>query len=194
MSRPSVLSGGFRDPATQSSTAFRAILDAMSRPGAIRAAEGAAPPAPMSPAAGLVALALCDAQTPVWLAPSLRDGVPDWLRFHCGAPLVEDRAAAMFAFGTPEDLLPLTDWAQGNPEYPDRSATLVMALPAFDGAALTLTGPGIETEARLPVGSVAPVLAAALQANRALSPMGVDLIVTAGGRLAALPRSTRVKE
>lgn len=194
MARPSVLSGGFTDPATQSAAAFRAILDAMSRPGTIRAADGAAPPAPMSPAAGLVALALCDAQTPVWLAPPLRDGVPDWLRFHCGAPVVEDRADAMFAFGAPDDLLPLTDWTQGSPEYPDRSATLVMALPAFGGAALTLTGPGIEDAAHLAVGAIAPALAAALAANRLLSPMGVDLILTAGDRLAALPRSTRVKE
>lgn len=189
-----LLTGGFDAPATQSATGFRAILGAMSRPGAILDAHGAAPPAPMSPAAGLVALVLCDAQTPVWLAPSLRAGVPDWLRFHCGAPIAGARADAMFAFGTPEDLLPLTDWAQGDAEYPDRSATLVMALPGFDGAALTLTGPGIETETRLPVGPVAPALAAALAGNHAMAPLGVDLILTAGARIAALPRSTRVKE
>ena len=189
-----LLTGGFKSPATQSSTGFRAILDAMSRPGVICDVAGAAPPAPMSPAAGLVALVLCDAQTPVWLAPSLRAHVPDWLRFHCGCPITEVRADAMFAFGAPDDLLPLTDWAQGNPEYPDRSATLVMALPDFGGASLTLTGPGIEVEARLPVGPAAAALAAALAENHAMAPMGVDLILTSGGCLAAVPRSSRVKE
>jgi alpha-D-ribose 1-methylphosphonate 5-triphosphate synthase subunit PhnH len=188
------LSGGFDDPARAAAHGFRALLGAMARPGVIEAAVGARPPAPMSAAAGLVALVLCDAGTPVWLAPDLAmSGVPDWLRFHCGAPIVADRAHAMFAFGRAGDLLPLTDWAQGDPEYPDRSATLVLALDAFEGAALTLTGPGIETAAHLPIGEDAAALAAALGANRAGFPLGVDLILTAGDRLAALPRTTRAE-
>jgi alpha-D-ribose 1-methylphosphonate 5-triphosphate synthase subunit PhnH len=191
----SALSGGFDDLARGAADGFRAIMTAMARPGTIHAGVGAAPPAPMGCAAGLVALTLCDAETPVWLAPDLAaSSVPDWLRFHCGCPLTDDRAAAMFAFGGPDDLLPLDGWAQGDPEYPDRSATLVMAIAAFDGAALRLTGPGIETSATLHVGAGAATLAAQLHANRAGFPLGVDLILTAGDRLAALPRTTRALE
>jgi alpha-D-ribose 1-methylphosphonate 5-triphosphate synthase subunit PhnH len=185
------LAGGFDDPARDAALGFRALMGAMARPGAIEPAAGARPPAPMGAAAGLVALVLCDAETPVWLAPDLAaSGVPDWLRFHCGAPIAPERARAMIAFGRAGDLLPLTDWAQGDPEYPDRGATLVLALDAFEGEALTLSGPGVETAAHLPIGPDAGALAAALGANRAGFPLGVDLILTAGDRLAALPRTT----
>jgi alpha-D-ribose 1-methylphosphonate 5-triphosphate synthase subunit PhnH len=52
-----------------------------------------------------------------------------------------------------------------------------------------LTGPGIETEARLSLPEVA-----AFQANRARFPLGFDCFFTCGDRVAGLPRSTRVQE
>jgi alpha-D-ribose 1-methylphosphonate 5-triphosphate synthase subunit PhnH len=187
------LEGGFADRPTGSAAAFRAALDALARPGQLRRLEGATPPAGLSPAAGALLLTLADAETPLWLAQRLRDcAVADWLRFHCNAPLEMARQRAMFAVGSWDELVPLDDWAAGDPAYPDRSATLVVEVPALEGgAALALAGPGIEDRAVL-----APVLpggaAAQLRANAARFPLGLDFFFTAGNRVAGLPRATRI--
>ena len=180
------LEGGFADPPVEAARAFRAALDAMARPGTVRRIGGARPPGPLSPAAGALALALCDADAPVWLAPSLDvEAVRAWLRFHTGAVLVAKREAA-FAFGRWDELVPLGDFATGEPDYPDRSATLVVEVARL-GRDHRLTGPGIEGEAWLGV----PDPAARRAAMR--FPLGLDLFLTCGAELAALPRTTRVE-
>lgn len=184
----SVLAGGFPDPAAQSARGFRALLEAMARPGRIQQVAGAAPPAPLSVAAGVAVLVLCDDTTPLHLAagfdtPDLRD----WITFHTGAPLV-GAEAAQFALGDWAGLQPLDRFALGDPAWPDRSVTLVVELPGLDNSGPRLTGPGIEREIRLSLPETA-----AFQANRALFPLGFDTILTCGNRLAALPRSTRVE-
>ncbi|SDW42854.1 alpha-D-ribose 1-methylphosphonate 5-triphosphate synthase subunit PhnH [Albimonas donghaensis] len=187
----SALEGGFAQPPLDAARAFRALLDALSRPGRINRLPGATPPAPFPEAAGALALALCDGETPVWLAPELR--APDlraWLTFHCNAALTEDAAEAAFAFGAPAALAEALDaFSIGSPEYPDASATLVVLLPGFEGAPLTLAGPGIDGAATLTL----PEAVAALHApNRALFPQGRDLFLVAGDRVAGLPRTTRI--
>lgn len=183
------LSGGFATPPIDAARAFRAALDAMARPGRIHRVGGAEPPAPLPVAAGVLALVLCDAETPVWLAPGL--ATPDllgWLAFQTGAPVVEDPARAAFAFGPWEGLAPLDRFAIGTPEYPDRSATLIVLLEGLEAEGARLTGPGIADEARLSLPEPA-----AFSANRLLFPLGLDFFLVAGDRLAALPRSTRVE-
>lgn len=183
------LSGGFADPAIQSATAFRACLTALSRPGQIARLTGATPPAPLSVAAGVLALTLLDGTTPVHLAgpldcPALRD----WLTFHTGAPLVR-AAEAAFAFGRLPDLLPLDRFAIGTPEYPDRAATLVIEVGLLEASGARLTGPGIKGHSLLSLPATAP-----FRANRALFPLGFDAFLTCGDRIAGLPRSTRVED
>ena len=81
------------------------------------------------PASAAVALTLCDFQTPVWLSPDLRnDKVVHYLRFHTGAPIVDELEEAHFAFLPRQrtSCRRLTLFAQGTHEYPDRSATLVI--------------------------------------------------------------------
>ena len=181
------LSGGFDDPATQAATAFRAVMEAMARPGQIEQITGALPPTPLSPAAGAVLLTLCDTETPLYLAgrcdtPALRD----WLAFHIGAPLVAPADCA-FAVGTWADLQPQTDYSTGTASYPDRSATLIVELDDLRAEGATLRGPGIQDTAALSLPEKA-----AFQANAAQFPLGLDFIFTSGQRLAALPRSTEV--
>ncbi|MDF2232043.1 phosphonate C-P lyase system protein PhnH [Albimonas sp. CAU 1670] len=190
------LEGAFADAPAEAARAFRAALDALSRPGTVQEMAGARPPAPLPPAAGALALALVDAETPVWLAPELRGGpVEDWLRFHCNAPLDASPEAAAFAFASPAALRAERDrFAIGTPEYPDRSATLVALIEGFEGEALALTGPGVRGEARLALGSARADVLALAAPNAALFPQGRDLFLAAGGRLAALPRSTRLRE
>lgn len=181
------LGGGFTAPAPQSAHAFRAILDALARPGNIHTLQGAAPPAPLSPAAGAVLLTLCDATTPLHLAgahdcPALRE----WITFHCAAPLVAAKDA-MFALGTWAALCPVTRFAIGLPDYPDRAATLIVEMPDLAATGAQLRGPGIETSAQLNLPETA-----AFRANRAQFPLGFDCLFTAGSSIAGLPRSTIV--
>lgn len=182
------LEGGFANAPEQAAAAFRAVMQAMARPGRIVSVAGAAPPAPLSAAAGVIALTLCDPDTPVHLAGALDcAALRDWFAFHTDAPVV-GRAAAALVFGTWEALLPLDGYAPGTPDYPDRSATLVVETPRLEATGLRLSGPGIagQVTLSLPEG-------AAFRANRARFPMGLDFLFTCGTRLAALPRTTRVE-
>lgn len=187
--RPEALTGGFSAPPTDAARAFRAVLDVLARPGVIAEVTGALPPAPLSPAAGVLALVLLDGTTPVHLAgahdcPELRD----WLAFHTGAPVV-GAAEAAFAFGSWPALQPVSRFATGTPEYPDRAATLAIEMAALSAEGARLTGPGIAGAARLSLPETA-----AFRANRALFPLGFDAFLTAGSRIAGLPRSTIVED
>ena len=187
------LEGGFADRPREAAVAFRAALDALARPGRVREAGGVKPPDGLSVAAGVLLLTLADAETPLWLPDRLRGGaVAEWLRFHTNAPQVAGRSQAMFAVGHWDELMPLDGWRMGEPAYPDRSATLIVELAALDGGpVLELSGPGIEKTVNL-----APVLpgdaVAALSRNAARFPLGLDFFFTAAGRVAGLPRSTRI--
>ena len=189
MEAAAALEGGFADPPVEAAHAFRAALRAMARPGTVHRVAGVRPPVPLSPAAGALALTLADGDTPLWLGPSLGgEDVRAWLTFHTGAPILAPGASpaeARFAFGRWEEL-PLAEFAVGTPEYPDRSATLVVEVDAL-GRAHRLTGPGIATEAWL----TAPD-PAFFRANRALYPLGLDVFLACGDRLAALPRTIEV--
>jgi alpha-D-ribose 1-methylphosphonate 5-triphosphate synthase subunit PhnH len=187
------LEGGFIDRPREAAVAFRAALDVLSRPGRIRDVGGGQPPDGLSVAASALLLTLADTETPLWLPERFRSGVvAEWLRFHTNAPQVTDRAQAMFAVGNWDELMPLEDWAVGEPAYPDRSATLIVEVVALEGGpVLDLSGPGIEQSAQL-----APALpdgaAVALRRNAAGFPLGLDFFFAAGGQVAGLPRSTRI--
>lgn len=181
------LEGGFADPATDAARAFRAVMEAMARPGTPWTVAGAAPPAPLSPAAGAVLLTLCDAETPLYLAGAADCAeVRAWVAFHTGAPLSGPSGCA-FALGTWPALLPLDAYAIGTPEYPDRSATLIVETARISATPRELQGPGIRDTAQLDLPD-----AAAFRANAARFPLGLDFLFTNGSTVAALPRSTRV--
>jgi len=188
----SALTPGFADPVIDAQAAFRAVLEAMSRPGRVVAAGTALrPPAPLNQAAAAVLLALADADTP--LAQDGGADVAAWLRFHCGAPLVApDAAAFVLATGVAPALVSLM---QGTEEEPQNGATLVLQVDALTpGEGWRLTGPGIEREHRLRVDGAPEGFLAAWARNRAGFPCGVDVVLCAGDRLAALPRTVMIAE
>ncbi|MEM9044991.1 MAG: phosphonate C-P lyase system protein PhnH [Pseudomonadota bacterium] len=182
------LEGGFSDAPITAARAFRAAMDVMARPGRVEVLEGALPPPPVSIAAGTLLLTLCDPETPVTLlgAADAKD-MRDWLTFHTGAPFVAPENA-MFALGSWADLTPITRFGIGTPEYPDRSATLIVESEALVPSGARLTGPGIADEAHLELPELAP-----FQQNRMLFPLGLDFFFTAGNQVAALPRTTIVE-
>lgn len=186
------LTAGFAEPVLDAQRCFRAVLDAMSRPGRVQRLAGLPePPAPLGATAAAVLLTLADADTPVWLDAGADAAA--WLRFHAGAPLVPRPAEAAFllACGRPPAL---RDLAQGTDEEPHRSATLVLQVASLEeGTGWRLTGPGIEQAHRLRVTGLPAEFLAEWQANRARFPCGVDLILCAGDCLAALPRTTTLE-
>jgi alpha-D-ribose 1-methylphosphonate 5-triphosphate synthase subunit PhnH len=182
------LSGGFAEAPLDSARAFRAVLEAMARPGAIHTVDGVLPPKPLSVATGVCLLTLVDATTSLHLAGAADCGaVRDWVAFHVGA-LIVPAAQADFAVGTWDALQPASRFRVGTPDYPDRSATLIVELHRLTAHGPCLTGPGIETATWLSLPETA-----VFRANRAQFPLGFDCIFTCGNRLAALPRSTRVE-
>jgi len=192
-----IISGAFSDPVLDAQAAFRALMDAMAEPGTIRRVQAqAVPPAPLSSVAGAVALTLCDHDTPVWLDGRL-SAAPDvaaWFGFNTGAPVVNDPAGAQFAFvAAPSGLASLHGFAQGTQEFPDRSVTVVLQVDTLEGGApLVLSGPGIRERARFAPDPMPAGFVELWNANRALFPRGVDLILAAPGALACLPRTTRI--
>lgn len=185
---------GFADPVTDSQVVFRAVLTAMSEPGRIVTLERLPhPPAGLSPAAAAVLLALADFETPLWLA-ARDDAAAAYLRFETGAPLIADPRHAAFAYVARSVPLPPFDtFAQGQPEYPDRSTTLVVDIAGLsDERGFTLSGPGIAATARLSATPLPSDFPRRMAENRARFPLGLDLVLSAGDRIACLPRSVTI--
>ena len=182
---------GFADPVADAQASFRAVLDAMARPGRIHpAGVGLEPPAPLAPATAALLLTLADPDTRLWLDPALA-AARDWIVFHCGAPLVADPGAAMFVVTT---MMPRFDLlAAGSDEAPEAGASVILQLPALGaGPRFRLSGPGLAGPTDFAASGLGAGFAAAWAGNRALFPRGIDLLLCAGRQLAALPRSVSV--
>jgi alpha-D-ribose 1-methylphosphonate 5-triphosphate synthase subunit PhnH len=180
---------GFADPVLDAQACFRAVLEAMSRPGRIQPVTPPPElPPGLSPAAAAVLLTLVDAATPLRLAAG--DDAASWVRFHCGCPLVAGTAAFVL-----DPAARLLDLDPGTEEEPERGATLILDVSSLqDARGWTLSGPGIRDTHRLQVEGAPDGFVRDWAANRARFPRGVDVILCAGTRIAALPRTVRIEE
>ncbi|MEX0405401.1 phosphonate C-P lyase system protein PhnH [Aquibium sp. LZ166] len=190
--------GGFDNPPLASQSVFRAIMDAMARPGTLRPVTArVVPPAPLSGTAGAVVLTLCDHDTPLWLDPALEASadVRGWLGFHCGSPTARIPADAHFALiANPAEMIALENFSQGTQEYPDRSTTLILQVESLTaGRDLRLEGPGIEEVASLAPTPLPRHFCEQWRQNNARFPRGVDLILASPEGVACLPRTTRIR-
>lgn len=181
--------------AFENQAAFRGVMEAMARPGEIMTLGHVAAPPPLMAGAAAIVRSLTDYETPVWLDGMLAaaPAVAAWIRFETGAAVVADPAQAAFALvGHGADLPDFAAFSPGSEDYPDRSTTLVLQVERFSGATFSLTGPGIRTEQTLAAEPLPRGFAERWSANRALFPRGIDLLLVAGDRVAALPRTVRV--
>lgn len=198
MSAQAMISPGFLDPVFQSQTAFRALLSALSEPGMLqRVVAEITPPEGLDIATATALLTLADYETPVWLPEALRDGPAGaWLRFHCGAALVDDPAEAAFAvIDSAADGPKLAAFNPGNDQFPDRSTTVFVQCAALDGGAgFSLSGPGILGSRSIAPQGLHPGFTEELSENSALYPLGVDVVFAHGDSLIGLPRSTQIEE
>lgn len=187
------LAPGFADPVHDAQRVFRAVLDALSRPGRLaRLTSPTAPPAGLDRAAAAAVLALGDPDTPLWLDGAAADAA-DWFRFHCGCPCAARPQDAVFAV-VPGASLHLADFATGATEQPERSATVIAAVRKLEaGGGWRLSGPGVEGETRVGVDGLAPGFLEEWRRNAILFPCGVDLLLTAGDLALGLPRTVRIE-
>ena len=184
---------GFADPVGEAQATFRAVLDAMARPGKLHRVGGQlTAPAPLAPATAAVLLTLVDNETKLWLDGSAA-AARDWLAFHCGASIVAapDAAAFAVALSLPE----LATLATGTHETPEESATLIVQIAALGaGVRDRRSGPGLREPTLLAADGLPAGFATIWRWNHALYPCGVDIILCAGTTLAALPRSVLIEE
>lgn len=192
---------GFANPSLDASHSFRSLLNAMSRPGSLQPLAIKLPSvAKLNPTACLIALTLVDHESPVWLNDDLDDeAIRRFFKFNCSAPLTKQQDRAMLAFFAhcPKSR-GLAVFNKGNASYPDASATLIIQVKSLShdvgSNAVTLTGPGIQTEQVLNVDGLNDDFWAWFQTNQKTFPLGNDVILAAPDSLAALPRTTKIVE
>jgi alpha-D-ribose 1-methylphosphonate 5-triphosphate synthase subunit PhnH len=170
---------------------FRAVLDALARPGV----PAALPRADDRPAALLPVLALADLDTPVCVLGDTPHGTwADALTTATSAPVAPLGAARLVTALRPLAPGELTTVRTGSAAAPEDAALVVLAVPALDGGtALRLSGPGVPgTRTVGPRGCPVDLVAAR---TATAFPAGPDLLlVDPDGAVLGLPRSTRIEE
>ena len=177
-------------------SAFRDVLRAMAQPATpVRLKRAASPPAPLSSAAATCLRVLADQDARVWLAPSHATPTAEaFVRFHLGAAPAPEAALAAFCCGRWPELIDQVT-AQGDPERPDLSATLIVEVDGFEapgGHAAEVSGPGLATRKRLAVTGVDQRFWPFVASNATQFPLGVDILLCARDEVVGLPRSVRV--
>ena len=174
------LETAFMLPVQDAQHSFRRLLKAMSEPGVIVALHQLKRGwQPLNIATTSVLLTLADNDTPVWLSTPLNnDIVNQSLRFHTNAPLVSQPEQATFA---------VTDEAISSEQLNALSTGTLSG-----GRMLRLTGAGIAEE-RMIAPQLPECILHELTERPHPFPLGIDLILTCGERLLAIPRTTHVE-
>lgn len=175
---------------------FRRLLKALSEPGVIVALPQLKQSwPPLNPATTSVLLALANSDTPLWIANALgNDLLRQNLRLHTQAPLLDTPQQALFAIADSSlNHQQLSALPVDQPLNAESSATLILQLSALSGGRmLRLTGPGIQEERM-----IAPLLPECITdelTDRPHSfPSGIDVILTCGERMLAIPRTILVE-
>ncbi|WP_144148539.1 phosphonate C-P lyase system protein PhnH [Paraburkholderia sp. BCC1884] len=193
----STLTPGFADPVHDTQAVFRTLLDTLSRPGTVGTIENLLPDVRATRAdlaAFAALLALCDYATPVWLAqPDAALGSA--VRFHTGAPLVDEPGEAAFGYIHDAGAMPSLDsFSLGIAESPEQAVTLLIRVEAFTGGApIVLSGPGIQHSTTIAPVGLPPGFWRERAALAPLFPCGIDCYLVCGAELIGLPRTTDAK-
>lgn len=194
----SALTLGFNDKVSQSQASFRALMDALSHPAlarefsALTSAWGAMPASSVT-----LLLTLADQDTAIWLDQPYADDreLRAHIAFYCGAPIVAEPERAAFAFISEAARIGhFARFASGEPDFPDRSATLVVQTGELQTGPHLFAGPGIREPRGFGAGGLSADFASQWRRNRRSFPLGVDLIFVTEAKVVALPRSLRLLE
>lgn len=184
----------FKDPVHDAQQTFRALLDALARPGIPQATAELTVPEGLTPSCAAACLTLLDLETMMWLQPGLPEVARSWLLFHTGCRFVPHPQAADFALIWDIETVPsLFDFSWGTAEFPEASTSLLIQLPAlWGGNPVTLCGPGILDVITV----VAPLPVEFWQQWQEMTadyPLGVDSWCFAGDQVLGLPRTARLQ-
>ncbi len=188
----------FDEMSLQSADHFDLLLKAMAKPGTISNVPASSKSVGVLNAGAVMALtSLTDHETPVWICPSLAsETVNDFLRFHCSCPLVDDPKLAMFAVLPSNFAFAESDqFNLGTLAYPDASTTLIIQAEAVSNTAtLELTGPGIKSSQGFEAAGLDNSFWNWRRKANQNFPLGTDVFFATDEALAALPRTTNVRE
>ncbi|ESA35567.1 phosphonate c-p lyase system protein [Leptolyngbya sp. Heron Island J] len=183
---------GFTDAVHDAQKTFRALLDALARPGMVKTTVATTPPTGLEPSCAAACLTLLDLETRVWLQPGFSEAVRSWLVFHTGCRFTDVPRAADFAviwqLATAPDL---AEFSWGTAEYPEASTSLLIQLPELTGGVpVTLQGPGIlqNIDVSLPLPTT---VWQRWQTMTAEYPLGLDCWYFAQNQLIGLPRTAK---
>lgn len=185
----------------ESQQAFRALLDALARPGRVvglpRSLTERMPPV-LVPAA-----ALADVEVTVAVITGPDDDWIDAVLQATGAQVAPFTQAEMVVFRRAPSASEIASLERGDATSPERGARVSIACrslravgarrPADSGLTLTLRGPGVEGTIRVVTDGLHPAVLEALADANHFFPAGVDAwLVADDGSVVGLPRSTKV--
>lgn len=184
-----------RAAAIREHEAFRSVLEAVARPGTVRDLVRG----------GLPGDAALDLLLDCLLDPECSLGVLDegilpaarGARERTGCAGARPESADFALCGPDGAGARLLTLRQGEPEYPDRSCTVVYRVRGLSalGGRWLWSGPGIRDGIRPKVDGIPDSEWRHLKAANAVYPMGIDcLFLDDRGRIAAMPRSVRIEE
>lgn len=174
---------------------FRNVLQAFARPGSVRSAfQGVSN---RDVALEFVACSLLDGESSLGVLGETDLEIASRIQLLTGCVSREPGSSDFVLAGNGSTLGRLTELRTGNPDYPDRGATVLYLVNEIrpEGGTWSWKGPGIaDTICPLLEGLHPSELPALREINHSY-PLGLDaLFVDRAGRIAALPRSTRLSE
>jgi alpha-D-ribose 1-methylphosphonate 5-triphosphate synthase subunit PhnH len=185
---------GFVDPVDNAQQCFRALLNAFGQPAIPVELKLLLPDFGLPTSAIATVLALTDVDTTLWLSPGLPDSLRAYFRFHTGVRIVDQPAAATFAFAHSVDMLPLlNEFNPGTALSPETSTTVIVPVKDFvSGFRVTLDGPGFEAPRNFSPAGFDEAFWEQLATNQQRFPAGIDLVLCCETQVVGLPRSTQI--
>jgi alpha-D-ribose 1-methylphosphonate 5-triphosphate synthase subunit PhnH len=189
------------DPVHDTQRTYRELVRALSRPGTIvdlaEIADRLSPRPPFNPVILLIAQTLLDGETTFALADG--DGAADAAdtiskRTYARNVAVSE-ASFVFVLGAETDPVPvLNDARDGTLVDPHLGATVIIEARALrDVGAYQLTGPGVDCLRTIAIEPTSAWLEARNERTREY-PLGIDCFFVDGdGRVAGIPRTTRIE-
>lgn len=184
-----------RDATVREHEAFRNLLQAMARPGTVRALAGGVGGG--EAALDLLLDCVLDGESSLAVLDGPEAPLAEAAGRRNGCRRTEAGSADFVLAGPEGGGSRLASLRLGEPDYPDRSATVVYRVARLEeaGGSWKWTGPGIADEIRPLVEGLPDAEWHHLRMVNSVYPMGVDCVfVDKAGRIAAMPRSTRLEE
>ncbi|BCL68089.1 carbon-phosphorus lyase subunit PhnH [Vibrio nigripulchritudo] len=188
---------GFNDPIHDAQCVFRLVLNAVSMPGSTQTMPSDLSFGGANSATTQILLALSDSTTPIWLSENFLEDteLTQNLQFHANTPLTSPAESASFALLDHQQTMNVNDFCWGSAEFPETSTTLLIQVSSLQkGTPLSLQGPGIDGHKNIQVEGIHPDLLAQIQAIHSSQPLGIDVLLTCGCELMALPRTTQITQ